>query len=76
MTSYYCPFEHTLSFVRTLVTDISSFVYNVFLMQVMQKNHRPFDVTMGSYDGCELCELVGLYILHKMRQKWNAENQL
>ena len=29
-----------------------------------------FDVTMGSYDGCELCELVGLYILHKMRQKF------
>ena len=27
-----------------------------------------FDVTMGSYDGCELCELVGLFILHKVKQ--------
>ena len=24
-----------------------------------------FDVAMGSYDGAEVCELVGLYILHK-----------
>ena len=22
----------------------------------------PFDVTMGSYDGAEICELVGIYI--------------
>jgi hypothetical protein len=25
-----------------------------------------FDVPMGSYDGAEVCELVGLYILHKL----------
>ena len=25
-----------------------------------------FDVTMGCYDGAEVCELVGLYILHKL----------
>ena len=25
-----------------------------------------FDVTMGSYDGAEVCELVGLYMLYKM----------
>ena len=24
-----------------------------------------FDVAMGSYDGAEVCEWVGLYILHK-----------
>ena len=29
-----------------------------------------FDVTMGSYDGCELCELVGLYVLHKIKLKF------
>ena len=26
-----------------------------------------FDVPMGSYDGAEICKLVGLYILHKLR---------
>jgi hypothetical protein len=25
-----------------------------------------FDVPMGSYDGAEVCELIGLYILHKL----------
>ena len=28
-----------------------------------------FDVTMGSYDGAEICELVGLYILHVLGEK-------
>ena len=25
-----------------------------------------FDVTMGSYDGAEVCELVGLYLMSKL----------
>ena len=28
-----------------------------------------FDVTMGSYDGAESCELVGAYLLHKIKEK-------
>ena len=28
-----------------------------------------FDVTMGSYDGAEVCELVGLYMLHLLSQR-------
>ena len=33
-----------------------------------QKTNPPhdFDVTMGSYDGAETCELIGLYILNKI----------
>ena len=31
-----------------------------------KKGTRNFDVTMGSYDGAEVCELVGLYILSKL----------
>ena len=27
-----------------------------------------FDVPMGSYDGAELCELVGLYLLHRLTE--------
>ena len=33
-----------------------------------KKNNNNFDVTMGSFDGAELCELVGLYILSKMEK--------
>ena len=28
-----------------------------------KKDNPESDVTMGSYDGAELCELVGLYLL-------------
>ena len=33
-----------------------------------------FDVTMGSFDGCEVCELVGLYILYRIKQKFPEIN--
>ena len=37
----------------------------------IKKNGDPdFDVTMGSFDGAELCELVGLYILHILGAKY------
>ena len=32
-----------------------------------------FDVTMGSYDGAETCELVGTYLLHKINHLFNNE---
>ena len=28
-----------------------------------------FDVPMGSFDGAEICEIVGLYLLHSITQK-------
>ena len=37
----------------------------------IKKNGDPdFDVTMGIFDGTELCELVGLYILHILGVKY------
>ena len=33
----------------------------------VKKSGDLFDVTMGSYDGAEVCELVGLYILDQMK---------
>ena len=36
----------------------------------VKKNGDPYcDVTMGSIDGTESCELVGSYILHILDQK-------
>ena len=29
-----------------------------------------FDITMGSYDGAESCELVGSFLLHNITQKY------
>ena len=33
-----------------------------------------FDVTMGSFDGAEICELVGLYILHLLGDQLGVDN--
>ena len=33
----------------------------------VKTNNPTFDVTMGSLDGAEICEMVGLYILNKLR---------
>ena len=33
-----------------------------------ENRDEQFDVTMGSFDGAELCELVGLYLLNKHSQ--------
>ena len=40
----------------------------------IKKNGSLFDVTMGSYDGAEVCELVGLFILHQLSQLVGAKN--
>ena len=32
-----------------------------------KKDGNLFDVSMGSFDGAEVCELVGLFILHQMK---------
>ena len=34
-----------------------------------------FDVTMGSYDEAEICELVGLFILNNLGQKIGAQRK-
>ena len=33
-----------------------------------------FDANIGSYDGAEVCELVGLYILNRLSEKYNKES--
>ena len=33
-----------------------------------------FDVTMGSFDGAEICELVGLFILNHLGKRFRKEN--
>ena len=34
----------------------------------VKKNNSNFDVTMGSYDGAETAEIVGLYVLNKLEK--------
>ena len=39
-----------------------------------KKNSNLFDVTMGAYDGAEVCELVGLFLLSLLSEKFIKEN--
>ena len=61
------------SFPHNTTEEDMSIIYNArksFLFFNDQpwekKNNTAFDVTIGSYDGAEICELVGLYILSKL----------
>ena len=39
----------------------------------VKKSGAEFDVTMGSFDGAEVCELVGLYLLHHLAKIFGKE---
>ena len=41
---------------------------------VKKTGNENFDVPMGCYDGAEVCELVGTYILNKLKNITNKEN--
>jgi len=38
------------------------------------KDNSSFDVTMGSYDGADVCELVNLFILNGLGSTYGKEN--
>ena len=38
------------------------------------KKDGSFDVTMGAYDGAEVCELVGAFLLDKISEKYEKNN--
>ena len=40
----------------------------------MKNDSSLFDVTIGAYDEVEVCELVGIFLLYKLSQKYNKNN--
>ena len=40
----------------------------------IKKESGLFDVTMGAYDGAEVCELVGSFLLSALSLKYNKTN--
>ena len=41
---------------------------------VKREDSNMFDVTMGSFDGAEVCELVGVYVLHQLSEHINPSS--
>lgn len=70
-------FKKAINFAKKY-TDISKEEIDILLNarktvlidgeQIWTKINKNFDVSMGAFDGAEVAELVGLLILHKMRQ--------
>ena len=75
---------NSLSYART-ITDIStedeaviwharhSLLFSKGTAWV-KKDNPDFDVTMGAYDGAEVCELVGLFLLSQLSEKLGIED--
>ena len=50
-----------------------SLLYNNGIPWVKKEGHG-FDVTMGAYDGAEICELIGILLLSLIGKKYCSEN--
>jgi hypothetical protein len=48
----------------------NSLLFNGGNIWKKRQSNTTFDVTMGSYDGAEVCELVGLFILNSLAEKY------
>ena len=57
----------TDSDIRIIKHARKSLLFHDGLPWVKRDSSNAFDVTMGSYDGAEICELVGLFILSKLK---------
>ena len=40
----------------------------------VKKDNDNFDVTMGAFDGAEICELIGLFLLNEIGKQYNKTN--
>ena len=40
----------------------------------VKKTNNKFDVTMGSFDGAEICELIGLFLFSTLRDKFKSND--
>ena len=51
-----------------------SLLYNNNKLWIRKHDNGEFDVTMGSYDGAEVCELIGLFLLDLLAKKYRKED--
>ena len=40
----------------------------------IKRERNLFDVTMRAYDGAEVCELVGIFMLNRISEKYNKND--
>jgi hypothetical protein len=59
--------------ITTIKHARKSFLFNNGNPWIKRNNNSLFDVTMGCFDGAEICELVGLYILNDLSRKFGKD---
>ena len=55
---------------KTIVHSRKSILFSGTDVGMKKDGDKDLEVTMGSYDGADICELFGLYILHKLGGKY------
>ena len=56
--------------INSIMHSRKSLLFNNTDIWIKKKRDPDFDVTMGGFDGAQLCELVDLYILHILGEKY------
>ena len=59
--------------VDTIMHSRKSLLFNNHEVWVKKEN-PDFDVTMGSFNGAEICELVALYLLNILKNEFGGKN--
>ena len=57
----------------TIMHSSKSLLFNNHEIWVKKENPN-FDVTMGSFDGAEVCELIGLYLLNILKNEFGGKD--
>ena len=60
--------------INIIMYSRKSLLFNEGKPWCKRNSANMFDVAMGSYDGAEICELVGLFILDKLRAEFKNDN--
>ena len=56
--------------INTIMHSRKSLLFNKADIWIKKNRDPDFEVTMGGFDGAQLCELVDLYILHILGEKY------
>ena len=60
--------------IRRLYTTPVNRYFSIKNKREWKKESDLFDVPMGNYDGAEVCELIGIFLLNLLRQQYNTKN--
>ena len=59
--------------VRIIRHARKSLLFNNNRAWTKRNNTNTFDVTMGSFDGAEICEQIGLFMLHSLENRFGKK---